>query len=216
MAISLARLDSIIQKYSLLKHPFYVRWIRGELTLDDLRVYAKEYLHLVKRIPGIVARVRERMPEQYGERLKSFAEENEREEKEHVELWKRFANSLGISDRELDAYVPSAGAHAAVSALEAMAGRSFGDGVVTMYSIERELPKIAQTKKEGLLRFYGLSSSDAHAYFDEHIKEEKHLRVWREVSVNGKRARETAEESLRAQNQLLDAVCALRGIRVCL
>lgn len=212
MAIFLARLDSIIQKYSLLKHPFYVRWIRGELSLEDLRVYAKEYFHLVKRIPGIVAKVRERMPKQYGERLKHFAEENEREENEHVLLWKRFAKSLGIPKEELELYVPSALTQATVSTLEGLAGRSFGDGVVTMYSIERELPEIARTKKEGLLTFYGLSSADAHAYFDEHIQEEKHLRVWREVAVNGKRARETAEQSLQAQNQLLNAVCGLRGI----
>ena len=81
-----------------------------------------------------------------------------------------------------------------------------------MYALELELPKIAQTKKEGLLKFYGLSSADAHVYFDEHLNEEKHLDVWRAMPISKMHASAAAELSCVAQNQVLDAVCEGCGI----
>lgn len=214
MAISLSHLDTLIKEHSLLKHPFYVRWTQGELKLEDLRVYAKEYYHLVKRVPGIVVRVRDRIPEQYGERFQKLADENHQEELEHIGLWERFARSLDVPLKELQSYIPSKKTKEAVATMEHLAERSFGDGVVVMYSLELDLPAIAQTKKQGLKDFYELTSEDAHCYFDEHMGEEKHLRVWREVSVNGDRGRETAKKCLTAQYSILDAVCELRGLTV--
>ena len=58
--MTLSTLDPFIASMSLLKHPFYQKWSKGELTKGDLAFYAKEYFHLVERIPGIVARVHER------------------------------------------------------------------------------------------------------------------------------------------------------------
>src|SRR3989338_3233981 len=100
----LSQFDSLIASKSLLKHPFYQKWSKGELTLNDLKIYAKEYFHLVERIPGVVASVAERAKTK---NLKTQIEKNVTEEQEHVELWKRFAKSLGISETELTAYVPS-------------------------------------------------------------------------------------------------------------
>ena len=205
----LSALDDLIASRSLLKHPFYVAWSKGELTLNDLRVYAKEYFHLVERIPGIVARVRARVRDRD---LQSRIDENIREETEHVEFWKRFAKSLGISQQELTAHVPSATVVDAVRSLEELAERGMEEGIVGMYAMEAELPKIAATKKEGLCAFYGLTSDDAHVYFDEHLHEEKHLQVWRAFDVDEKRARAAAATSLTAQNQVLDAVCNACGI----
>jgi pyrroloquinoline-quinone synthase len=198
-----ADIDALIAKKSLLLHPFYVRWSKGELTLQDLKVYAKEYFHLVERIPGVVAHVRDRAKDA---QLRAQMEENFREEQEHIELWKRFAKSLGISEAELKGYVPSAKVTDAVKKLEKLAEQGLEEGAATMYALEAELPKIAQTKKEGLAEFYGLTSEDAQIYFDEHLKEEKHIQVWRSIPLNDN-AKEAADESLNAQNLVLDAVC---------
>lgn len=207
--MTLSQLDPLIAKTSLLLHPFYLKWSKGELTLEDLKVYAKEYFHLVERIPGVVARVRDRVQDPA---FRVRIEENEREEREHVELWKRFAKSLGISEKELTSYHPSVDAVRAVRQLEEVAERGSDEGIACMYALEMELPKIAQTKKQGLKDFYNLDSEDAQIYFDEHLGEEKHLEVWRMFPVDTVRATKAAETSMAAQNRLLDAVCSLRGI----
>ncbi len=207
--MKLSALDPLIADKSLLKHPFYVAWSKGELTLGDLRVYAKEYFHLVQRIPGIVARVGERVSDRH---LQGQIAENMREEQEHVDLWKRFAWSLGLSEQELLSHQPSEKVQKAVDTLEKLAEQGQDEGITAMYALEAELPAIAQTKKQGLCDFYGLVSEDAQIYFDEHLKEEKHLEVWRAFDVNAKAANASAATSLTAQNQVLDAVCDACGI----
>ncbi len=206
--MSLSVLDDVIATRSLLRHPFYVRWSNGELTLEDLRIYAKEYFHLVERIPGIVSRVRDRAP---GTAMKLQIDENVREEQEHVELWKRFAKSVGVSEQELVSHPPSAKTREAVETLERIAESSYDNGVVAMYALELELPKIAATKKDGLQKFYGLDSEDAQIYFDEHLKEEKHLEVWRSLALP-RNAAIAAGVALDAQHRVLDAVCDQCGI----
>ncbi len=206
--ITFDSIDALIAQKSLLKHPFYQLWSKGALTLEDLKVYAKEYFHLVDRIPGVVARVRDRATDAG---MRAQIEENVQEEQEHVELWKRFAKSLGISESELTAHIPSAKVQSAVTSLEALAEKSYVDGLVAMYSLEAELPKIAETKMHGLKEFYGLDSEDAQIYFEEHLKEEKHIAVWRQAQLNDS-AEASANASLDAQNLVLDAVCEARGI----
>lgn len=210
--VSLSVFDAMIAQGSLLKHPFYVRWSKGELTLDDLRVYAQEYYHLVRRIPEVVETV---LGKTDNPALRANIAENLREEREHIALWERFAKSLGLDIVNLRNHKPCAATVNAVAMLERAAKQGLEEGMATIYALERELPAIAQAKKEGLMKFYGLSSEDAHAYFDEHMNEEKHLEVWRAKPVNETPARSAVSTSLSAQHKLLDAVCELRGIPVC-
>ena len=206
---ALTSLHDLIATQSLLKHPFYQKWSKGELTKEDLAFYAKEYFHLVERIPGIVARVHERAKDAQSRLMISG---NIMEEQEHAKLWKRFARSLGISEQELLAHVPSMKTQKAIRALEETCEESFEAGVAAVYAIELELPKIAETKKQGLHDFYGLSSEDAQIYFDEHLKEEEHLQVWRSMPMQSFDLTEAVRKSMTAQNQVLDAVCEGRGI----
>ncbi len=201
-------IDVLVAEKSLLKHPFYVKWSKGELTLSDLRAYAKEYFRLVERIPGIVSRVRDRVTDGA---LQAQVARNVVEEQEHVDLWKRFSYSLGLTDADLAAHVAAPKTEAAIRSLETIAERNLQDGMVAMYAFESELPKVAQTKKDGLTAFYGLTSADAHVYFDEHLLEEKHIKVWRSQPLSGD-AMTAADASLTAQNQVLDAVCEACGI----
>ena len=44
-------LDSKIADYNLLKHPFYQAWSAGELSVEALRSYAREYGAFISTVP---------------------------------------------------------------------------------------------------------------------------------------------------------------------
>lgn len=214
-------IEAKIEEMSLLKHPFYQLWNKGELTVEDLKTYAKEYYELVRHVPLIVTSVMQNAPEERKfDIIKHIADEED-----HVDLWLRFAEALGLDEEEVEEYEPSEKTKEAVQSLVTLAKRTFIGGVAAMYALEKELPKIAQTKLEGLMRFYGfdklttggMGSSDARAYFEEHLKEEKHSSYWRDLlseltGADADRAEQAATASLLAQNRILDGVCEEAGI----
>ncbi len=204
--VTVSSLDPLILERSVLKHPFYQKWSRGELTKADLQIYAKEYFHLVTRVPTILEAVKSRALER-GESV-SAIEHNLEEEKEHVDLWVRFAKALGVSEQELREHPACATVREAVASLEqTVATGSYEDCVALMYALECDLPAVAQSKKDGLEKFYGMTNEDAHAYFDAHLLEEAHLRVWRDVPLQEASALKVAETVCAAQNKVLDGVC---------
>ena len=210
--ISLIHLDAYITANGLLTHYFYEqKWNNGELSKEGLALYAKEYFHLAKAVPGIVSRVQKRAEDRGMTELASEIESNVVEEIQHVDLWKRFASSLGVSEEDLELYEPHALTKEAVSELEELAEGSLEDGVTAMYAMELTLPAISKSKKEGLCKHYNLTSEDAHVYFDEHLNEEEHFAVWRKIQVDPIRAMHITKSSLRSQHKVLDGVCEVSG-----
>ena len=212
--ISLTHLDDFITSKSLLTHYFYEqKWNMGELTQDELALYAKEYFHLAKAVPGIVSRVQSRAEDRGMTDLVSDIEKNVAEETEHIDLWKRFASSVGVSAEELESHEPHQFTKEAVAEIEELADGSLEDGVTAMYAMELALPAIAKTKKDGLCKHYNLpeSNADAHVYFDEHLNEEEHFSVWRKIEVDPVRAMYITKASLRSQHKVLDGVCEVSG-----
>jgi len=215
MTKSLQQLDEFIRSNGLLTHYFYEqKWNNGELTKDELALYAKEYFHLAKRVPVIVSNVRDRAIARGDSSLLAEIEKNIEEETAHIDLWKRFSSTLGVSEDDLENHVPHALTQEAVNELEELSKGSFEDGVTAMYAMELTLPEISQTKKEGLSKHYNLTSEDAHVYFDEHLNEEEHFSVWRKVEVDPTRAKTITQASLKAQHKVLDGVCEMCGFCV--
>ena len=215
MTTSLEQLDDFIRSKGLLTHYFYEqKWNNGELSKEERAVYAKEYFHLAKRVPVIVTNVRDRAIARGETALVTEIEKNIVEETEHIELWKRFSLSLGVSEEDLENYNPHELTKEAVNELEELSKGSFEDGVTAMYAMELTLPEISQTKKDGLCKHYDLNSEDAHVYFDEHLNEEEHFAVWRKVEVDPVRAMTITKASLKAQHKVLDGVCEMCGFCV--
>ena len=201
------RIDSEIQKYSLLKHPFYEMWSQGKLTIDHLQGYSKEYFQLVKIVPKFV--------ESIADKRGSSADiitKNANEEAEHIELWLRFATALGLSRTDLINYGGSEKTNAAIAKLMALSNFTFEEAVAAMYAYEMELPKISRSKIDGLKKFYGIDSEDGTKYFEVHEEADvRHAQIWREIlqkipADKHEAALNAAIESLKAQNMLLDSV----------
>ena len=200
------RLDSEIEKRSLLKHSFYQMWSEGKLRIDHLQGYSKEYFQLVKVVPNFVENIAKLT------RDPNTINANAREEAEHIDLWVRFAKALGISRSDLINYGGSEKTNEAVDKLMGLSSLTFEEAAAAMYAYEMELPKISRSKIDGLKKFYGMDSEDAIKYFETHEEADvRHAQVWREIIQNIPEERQEATfnaaiKSLQAQNMLLDSV----------
>jgi pyrroloquinoline-quinone synthase len=205
------RIDSEIEKRSLLKHSFYKMWSEGKLTIDHLQGYSKEYFQLVKMVPKFVESMAAGRTGNSDDDDDIVAK-NACEEAEHVELWVRFATALGVSRSDLINYRGSEKTNEAVARLMAFANFTFEEAAAAMYAYEMELPKISRSKIDGLKKFYGIDSKDATKYFEIHEEADvRHAQVWREILQHIPADKEeaifnAAVESLKAQNMLLDSV----------
>ena len=47
-----SRLADVQSRWNVLGHPFYTRWSRGELTRDELALYAGQYRYAVVALAG--------------------------------------------------------------------------------------------------------------------------------------------------------------------
>ena len=199
------KIDEMIEERSLLKHPFYQMWSDGKLTQESLAGYSKEYFQLVKDVPTFMTPIIEKAPKAVvGELI-----ENQQEESDHIKPWIAFAGELGISEDELISYVGTSKTQKAVSDLNALMV-TFEGGASAMYAFEKEIPKISQTKLDGLAEFYGLTSNDATEYFKLHTEADiRHAASWRNILEKSSTASnnliEIADKSISAQNLLLDS-----------
>lgn len=199
------RIDEMIEERSLLKHPFYQMWSDGKLSLNSLTGYSKEYFQLVKSVPSFMTPLIEHAPDS----MKSELISNQEEEAQHIKSWMRFAHALGVEEKELDSYSGLSKTKQAISQLSSLM-TSFVGGACAMYAFEKEIPKISQTKLEGLTKFYGISSEDATEYFKLHTEADiRHAASWRKALEQSSSQNEDlikiADKSISAQNLLLDS-----------
>ncbi|MFZ8908228.1 MAG: TenA family transcriptional regulator [Nitrosopumilaceae archaeon] len=198
------RIDEMIEERSLLKHPFYEMWSDGKLTVESLAGYSKEYFQLVKAVPGFMCPIIEQAPESVIPELV----DNQQEEADHIRPWIKFAGELGISEEELTNYEGLDKTKKAVSDLAELMN-TYEGGSCAMYAFEKEIPKISQTKLDGMAKFYGMSSDDATEYFKLHTEADiRHAAAWRnilETSTNTDELIQIADKSISAQNLLLDS-----------
>ena len=198
-------IDRIIEERSLLKHPFYQAWSDGKLTRESLAGYSKEYYQLVKAVPIFMAQLMDHVPESLHDEF-NF---NQQEEFSHISLWERFVDGLGVSYEELNNYEGLYTTNHAISGMHTLMS-SFVRGSTAMYAFEKEIPKISQTKLEGLAEFYGLTSEDITKYFKEHMEADiRHTASWKKIidgfSGYDQEIISAAESSVTCQNLLLDS-----------
>jgi pyrroloquinoline-quinone synthase len=195
------RIEDSRRRWNVLRHPFYERWSRGELTIEELGRYSGQYRHAVEAIADMSAAAAEAAPER--PELARHAEE----EGEHVRLWDGFVTAVGGSS---DA-APSDETRACVEAWTA------GDGLLAtlarLYAVESGQPQISHIKREGLGVFYDVKGWTATAYFRVHeLRDAEHAAQARELIEELSTPADeddvvaAAESTFKANWQLLDGV----------
>jgi len=196
------RIDEEVERYNLLKHPFYQMWSNGKLTLEDLQGYAKEYMHVVNAVPIMVSNI------------SKYYNDNEmltnlEEEREHIHLWKKFATGIGVNEQELDHYDVNNKVRESVDKMLKLSYSKYG--IASMYAYEVQLPEISKKKLEGLIMLYNIKNENALEYQRVHsVVDIRHSQTWRRLIERSKLDNEiliaTAIESLKAQNSILDGI----------
>ncbi len=190
-------IQDIIDERSLLKHPFYQAWQRGDLTLDHLRGYAGQYYAHVLAFPQYVSATHAICPDQ-GERqelLENLIEE-ERGVENHPELWLRFAEGVGATRAGVESAQPLPETERLVDLFrDVTMRRSFAEACAALYVYESQVPEVAKTKIAGLKQFYGVADERSLQFFEVHIGADE---VHAEVGAGMVRRHATGEASREA------------------
>ncbi len=97
----LDKIDIDIAEKHLLKHPFYLAWTRGELSKEALREYALQYYHHVAAFPTYLSAVHAKCDDQATRKQLLFnLIDEEAGSPNHPELWKKFAEGLGVDQSD--------------------------------------------------------------------------------------------------------------------
>ncbi|MCI0451938.1 MAG: CADD family putative folate metabolism protein [Candidatus Latescibacteria bacterium] len=205
----LKRLDETIASRALLTHPFYQLWNEGALSLEALREYAKQYYAHVRVFPRYVSaahsacddiRVRQLL-------LENLVDEDQGD-KNHPELWMRFADGLGV-DRDAVRRAPLlAKTRESVETMTRLTrSDDFRDGLAALYAYESQVPLVARTKREGLAKFYALEDARAVEFFTVHEEADiEHSRVERELLVEQCRTEEEQTRAIAVADQAAGAL----------
>lgn len=209
-------IDEQIARRSLLSHPFYQAWTRGELTPKALKDYAVQYYRHVEAFPTYLSALHTHTADATTRRhiLRNLIDE-EAGSPNHPELWLQFAEALGASADEVRLAEPWDETRALVNTFRSLCrDGSTAEGLATLYSYESQIPAVATSKIDGLRRFHGIENPRALAYFQVHEQADReHSAVERrllEQHVTGTNATAVKAASVRVLDalwEMLSGVC---------
>jgi pyrroloquinoline-quinone synthase len=179
------RIERSRAEHNVLEHPFYVRWSAGELSRDELALYAGQYRHATEALARLCADAAGSAPTERREEIDRHAAE----EAEHIGLWDSFLQATG----------GEIGAQPTEETAECVRSWTASDGYLAalarMYAIESGQPEISRIKREGLARFYGIDGGAGSEYFRVHEGRDE---------VHAAQARRLIEEAMDPEDE--DAV----------
>ncbi|HYM56306.1 MAG TPA: iron-containing redox enzyme family protein [Solirubrobacteraceae bacterium] len=201
----LARLDETRRAIDVLEHPFYERWSAGELSAEELGLYAGEYRHAVVALAEASERAAAKAGPAHATGLRRHAEE----EAAHVALWGQFATAAGAGSSPSAEERALPETEACVQAWTA--GEDLLEHLAVLYVIEACQPEVSRTKLEGLSSHYGyVEEGPATEYFRVHeLLDVEHARQAGELIEELMAEADDPEEQ--AERMVRRAIAALQG-----
>ena len=180
----IALIEETIQKRSLLKHPFYQAWTMGTLPIDSLKEYAAQYYHFELAYPTFLSGLHYRCGDQ---RVRQLLLDNlwdeEHGPENHVELWLRFCDGLGLHRDEVRSGRPSDATASLVNTYRGLTSTApLAAGAAALYAYESQVPEVAKVKLQGLREFYSFDDADSVSFFKVHqTLDEEHSAAERDI-----------------------------------
>ena len=180
----MARIEETIQERSLLKHPFYQAWTNGTLPLEALREYASQYYHFELAYPTFLSGLHHRCSDpKIRQLLLDNLWDEEHGAENHVELWLRFCEGLGLDRKRVRTNTPSKETASLVDTYKKLTSSGpLAAGAAALYAYESQVPEVATVKLEGLRQFYSIEDEDSVSFFKVHrTLDQEHASAEREM-----------------------------------
>ena len=162
-------LNKKLDQYHLLNHPFYKSWNEGKLTREIIKDYAEQYYQHVKAFPRYISATHS-ICEDIEKRkiLLENLQDEENPNADHPKLWKNFALAMGADEKNIEDVKREWFTNDMIENFFYQARKSYAEGLASLYTYERQIPEIAETKIRGLKKFYGVTSKVGLEFFEAH------------------------------------------------
>ena len=163
------KLKEKLDKYHLLNHPFYKSWNEGKLTREIIKDYAEQYYQHVKAFPRYISATHS-LCEDLDKRkiLLENLQDEEKDGADHPKLWKDFALAIGADGKKIENVKKEKFTKELIDNFFKNGRSSYEEGLASLYTYERQIPEIAETKIRGLKKHYGVSSKKGLEFFEVH------------------------------------------------
>ena len=165
------QLQVVLQERTMLHHPFYQAWTKGELKIEQLQEYARQYFHFEAAFPRFLSAIHARTdsPSVRQTLLKNLWDE-EYGERNHRTLWIEFAEALGVSRKEVEAGQPNNQTTQLIEHFEEKCSNApIAEAIATIFAYEGQVPNIAEEKIAGLRDMYNMQPKE-YEFFSVHME----------------------------------------------
>lgn len=211
-----SELQSRIEKYDLLRHPFYMAWSMGELTRQEIADYAGDYYHHVQEFPSYLAELENRLPDGA---LKESVKQNRMEEKGHSDLWLNFAEGMGANRDGVKKGSPSETMSSLMDTFTQSArSAAVVEALAQFYVYESQVPRVAGEKGRWLNEHYKADNKTRYYFTLHQTADERHAEVWRqlidsELQANPQHAENALNAGETAARKLWEALDGIESAR---
>jgi pyrroloquinoline-quinone synthase len=204
----LDKIDNDIAEKHLLKHPFYLAWVRGELSREALTDYAKQYYHHVAAFPTYLSAVHAKCDDQpTRKQILSNLIDEEAGSPNHPELWKRFASALDVGDVDLEKMEKQSETKDLIDIFRSVCSSgSTTEGLAALYAYESQIPAICESKIDGLKKHYGFNDPKGYEYFSVHIEADKEHSAAERQMLSANLDNRNIDNVRASVNRVLDAL----------
>ncbi len=162
-------LNKKLDQYHLLNHPFYKSWNDGKLTREIIKDYAEQYYQHVKAFPRYISATHSLCKDLDKRKilLENLLDE-EKDGADHPKLWKNFAVAIGADTKKIENVKKENFTEELIDNFFKHGRSSYAEGLASLYTYERQIPEIAETKIRGLKNHYGVTSKKGLEFFEVH------------------------------------------------
>jgi pyrroloquinoline-quinone synthase len=138
----------------------------------------------------------------------------------HPDLWKQFAEGLGVKDVDLAKTEKEPETKNLIGTFRSVCGEgSTTEGLAALYAYESQIPAICESKIDGLKKHYGFTDPEHYRYFSVHIEADReHSAAERQMlssyidNGNFENVKASANRVLDALWEMLSGVCRRHAI----